>query len=235
VNARQTALWPEERHALALRELPPADQPLVRLQQMGPGALSTAELLEIVTGSSTALGREVLARFDDLHGLARAGLAELAALPGLGHARAARVQAALELGRRLAMAPLDVAPTIRMPQDAAAILMPCMSLLEQETVRVLVLDTRNRVRGNVQVYQGSVNATHARVAELFREAVRSNATAVVLAHNHPSGDPAPSEQDAAFTRSAVKAGEMLGIEVLDHLVIGHNRWVSLKERGLGFN
>lgn len=234
MNVRQAALWPEERHALSLRELPHPEQPLQRLQQMGPGALSTAELLELVTGSSVALGREVLARFDDLHGLARAGLAELAALPGLGHARAARVQAALELGRRLATAPLDVAPTIRMPQDAAAILLPCMSLLEQETVRVLLLDTRNRVRGNVLVYQGSLNAAHGRVAELFRDAVRSNACAIVMAHNHPSGDPAPSEQDAAFTRSAVKAGQMLGIEVLDHLVIGHNRWVSLKERGLGF-
>ncbi len=235
MSVRQTALWPEEKPALALRELPPAEQPLVRLQQMGPGALSTAELLELVTGSSTSLGREVLARFEDLHGLARAGLAELAALPGLGQARAARVQAALELGRRLTMAPLDVAPQIRTPQDAAHILMPVMSLLEQETVRVLVLDTRNRVRANVQVYQGSVNAAHARVAELFREAVRCNAVAIVIAHNHPSGDPTPSEQDAGFTRNAVKAGQMLGIEVLDHLVIGRNRWVSLKERGLGFS
>ncbi len=110
-----------------------------------------------------------------------------------------------------------------------------MSALEQEHLRVLLLDTRNRVLDIVEVYQGSVNTSQVRVGEVFKAAIRRNATAVVIVHNHPSGDPTPSPDDLAVTRACVQAGKLMDVEVLDHLVIGQGRYVSMKERGLGFS
>ena len=117
------------------------------------------------------------------------------------------------------------------PQDVAALVADEMSLYEQEILRVFLLDTRNRVIKSVDVVKGSVNSAQVRIAELFRDAIRYNATAIILAHNHPSGDPTPSSDDIALTRQAAKAGEMLDIAVLDHLVIGGGWWVSLKSKG----
>jgi DNA repair protein RadC len=109
-----------------------------------------------------------------------------------------------------------------------------MSALEQEHLRVILLDRRNRILETVEVYKGSVNSSQVRVGELFKDAIRANASAIVVAHNHPSGDPTPSPDDVAVTRAIVQAGKLLDIDVLDHLVIGQGKWVSLKERGLGF-
>lgn len=125
----------------------------------------------------------------------------------------------------------DVAPVIGGPRDAYELLAPEMEPLEHEQLRVLLLDTRHRVLNAVTLYQGTVNQTHARIAELFREAVRANAPAIVLAHNHPTGVPDPSPDDIRLTQDAAKAGELLGIELLDHVVLGRGRFVSLKERG----
>jgi len=229
-------LWaPAEPTRLQLRELPLVEQPLYRLQRVGPGALSNAELIELILGAAESLGRDVLARFGDLSALARANLAELAEVRGLGTASGARIQAALELGRRLAALPASEALQIRSPADAANLLLPTMSLLEQETLRVLVLDTRSRVLADVLVYQATVNRTEVRIAELFREAIRRNAPSILMAHSHPSGDPTPSPEDVQITRQAVEVGAMLGIDIVDHLVIGQGRWVSLRERSLGFS
>ena len=126
-------------------------------------------------------------------------------------------------------------PTIQSPEDAAGLLLYEMGALEQEHLRVLLLDTRNRLMRTVEVYQGSLNASLVRVGEVLRDAVRSNAAAVIIAHNHPSGDPTPSPEDVALTRAVVEAGDLLDIEVLDHLVIGKGRFVSMKSRGLGFD
>ena len=112
--------------------------------------------------------------------------------------------------------------------------MSAMSMLEQEELRVMRLDTKNRVQGTSEVYKGSLNTSLIRVGELFRDAIRYNSAAVIVAHNHPSGDPTPSPEDVAVTRQIAEAGRLLDIEVLDHLIIGHQRFVSLKERGLGF-
>jgi DNA repair protein RadC len=154
---------------------------------------------------------------------------------GISTAKIAQLKAALELGRRLLLTSPDARPQITSPADAANLLMLEMSGLEQENLRTLLLDTKNRVLASPTVYIGNVNSSIIRVSEIFREAVRQNATALIMAHNHPSGDPTPSPEDVHVTRSVVEAGHLLGIEVLDHLVIGHQQFTSLKERGLGFD
>jgi DNA repair protein RadC len=231
MNAEQTSFLSQP---LQLRELPLAEQPLARLYRMGPGMLSTSELLELIVGATESVGRDLLAGFQGLEALGRASLDELAGVKGLGMSKAGRIQAALELGKRLMSPSDDCAPQIKTPQDAANILSPIMGLLEQETLRVLLLDSRNRVQGNILVYQGNVDRLDVRMAELFREAIRKNAPSIILSHNHPSGDPTPSPEDVKVTEGAVSAGQMMGIDVLDHMIIGRGRWVSLRERGLGF-
>lgn len=219
-----------------LRELPDSEQPLNRLTRYGVGALSYAELLQIVLGAGEEpLGFELVATFKTLVALARTGLPELQAIQGIGLHRAARIQATFELAHRLAREVPNERVQVRSPGDIAQLLMPEMSLLEQEQLRVVLLDTKNRVMGIVMVYQGSVHTNVIRVGELFREAIRRNCSGVVIVHNHPSGEPTPSPEDVSVTRECVKAGQLLDIDVMDHLVIGeHGRFVSLKERGLGF-
>ncbi|HMV30220.1 MAG TPA: DNA repair protein RadC, partial [Anaerolineales bacterium] len=143
-------------------------------------------------------------------------------------------KAAIELGRRLTLETPQERPAINSPADAAALIQYEMSALEQEHLRVILLDRRNRVLEVVEVYKGSVNSSQVRVGELFKDAIRANASAIIVAHNHPSGDPTPSPDDVAVTRAIVQAGKLLDVDVLDHLVIGQAKWVSLKERGLGF-
>ncbi|MCA9920769.1 MAG: DNA repair protein RadC, partial [Anaerolineales bacterium] len=144
------------------------------------------------------------------------------------------IKAALEVGRRLMAAAPEERIRITSPGDAANLLMSEMSFLEQEHLRIILLDTRNRVLHTPTIYIGSLNTSVVRVGELFRAAIKENAAALIVAHNHPSGDPSPSPEDVRVTRNIVKAGKLLDIEVLDHVVIGHHRFVSLKERGLGF-
>jgi DNA repair protein RadC len=228
-----------EYHAL-IRDLPATERPRERLRDYGAGSLSTSELLAIVlrTGASResvlALASRLLSCHGGLVGLARAGFGELCQEHGLGEAKAAQLKAAFELGRRLASAQPEERATVRSPQDVANLLLSEMGLLEQEELRVVLMNTRNQVLGVHTVYRGSVNTSLVRVGELFREAVRQNCPALVVAHNHPSGDPTPSPDDVAMTKQAVEAGRLLDIEVLDHLVIAQQRFVSLKERRLGF-
>lgn len=159
---------------------------------------------------------------------------EVCSQHGIGPAKAAQIKAAIELGRRLAVAVPDERPTVRSPDDAAALVQYEMSALEHEELRVMLLDVRNRVLDTVTIYRGSATSAQVRVGELFKAAIRRNATAIIVVHNHPSGDPSPSPEDIALTRSIVQSGNLLDIGVLDHLVIGRGRYVSLKERGLGF-
>jgi DNA repair protein RadC len=224
-----------------IQEFPCDERPRERLKNYGAAALSNAELLAILIRvgnpgeNAVALGTRLLTEFGGLAGLARASFHELAEVKGLALAKTAQLQAALEIGRRLLLASPDARPQITSPGDVANLLMLEMGNLEQENLRVLLLDTKNRVLGSPTIYVGNVNSSIIRVAEIFREAVRLNATALILAHNHPSGDPTPSPEDVQVTRCVVEAGTLLGVEVLDHLVIGHQRFVSLKERGLGFD
>ena len=216
-------------------ELPPSERPAERLRQVGAGALSSAELLDLLVGTSELdIGRALLARFESLRGVSRADVIELTSVPGIGEARAARIKAAFELSQRLSTEPIEERPTVKAPADAANLLAD-MCALEQEHMRVLLLDTRNRVLAIKTVYVGNLNSAVVRVGELFRDAVRYNCAAIIVAHNHPSSDPTPSPEDVRVTGEIFKAGKLLDIQLLDHLVIGGpQRFVSLKERGLGF-
>ncbi len=223
-----------------IKELPASERPRERLQNSGPGALSSAELLAIILRTGTggqnvlALATSLLAHFHGLGGLARASVAELCQQRGLGSAKACQLKAALELGRRVLIAVPEDRPQIRSPEDAANLILLEMAFLDQEHLRVILLDTRSYVQNINTVYVGNVNTALVRVAEVFREAVRSNSPSLIVAHNHPSGDPTPSPEDVHVTEQIVAAGKLLDIDVLDHLIIGRQRYVSLKERGLGF-
>lgn len=222
-----------------IKDMPSGDRPRERLARAGASALSNAELLAIIlrvgTGGENVLNlAQRLLNRHGLVGLARKPIAELTSEKGLGETKIIQIKAAFELGRRLLAFAPEERPQIRAPADAANLLMSDMALLEQEQLRVMLLDTRNRVVATPTIYVGSLNTTMIRVSEIFREAIRQNAAAIIVAHNHPSGDPSPSPEDVAVTREIIQAGGLLDIEVLDHLIIGQQRFVSLKERGLAF-
>lgn len=231
---------PERAGYTLIRDLPQTDRPRERLRDAGADALSNAELLAILlrTGSSKesalAQATRLLARFEGLAGMARASFGELCAEHGLGEAKAAQIKAALEMGLRLAAHAPEERPVVKSPDDLANLVLAEMSLLEQESVRVILLDTRNHVLAMPEVYRGSVHSTQVRVAELLREAVRVNAPSVVLVHNHPSGDPAPSAADITLTKMLHEAAKLLDIELVDHMIIGGGRYASMRTMGLAF-
>jgi DNA repair protein RadC len=225
----------------AIRELPVAERPRERLELRGAAGLTSAELIALVWGSGTQgrsavdLAADALARHDGLTELARASEQELRAIPGVGAARAAQLIAAFELGRRMLADWPAARPTIRSPRDLADRLILQMGRLEREELRVVLLDTKNHVLRVSTVYQGNVSSSLVRVGELYRDAVRLNASGVILVHNHPSGDPTPSPDDLHLTAAALAAGRLLDIQLLDHLVIGHDAFVSLRDRGVAFD
>jgi DNA repair protein RadC len=221
-----------------IREIPSSERPRERLRDLGAHALTTAELLAIVlrTGSAkqSVLGfaSSLLSRRGGLGGLARLSFADLVNESGFGEAKAAELQAIFELGRRFqALTPEDRA-YVRSPADVHALLGAEMELLEQEHLRVVLVNTRNQVMGTTEVYKGNVGSALVRPAEVFREAVRQNAPSIIVVHNHPSGDPAPSADDVSLTRTLGAAGKLLDIELLDHVIIGDKRYASLNQLGL---
>ena len=226
-------------YRLMIRDLPGGERPRERLRDNGPSNLSNAELLAILLRTGTTsenvidLSVRLLAQFQGLTGLARATYTDLCEMHGFGEAKACQVLAALELGKRMKESANPDRPVISEPQDVANLVGPEMACFEQEHFRVLALDTKNHVLASHDVFVGTVNSTTIRTAEVFREAVRRNAPGIIIVHNHPSGDPTPSAEDAGVTREIVAAGKALDIEVLDHIVIGRNGHVSLKELGLG--
>jgi DNA repair protein RadC len=224
-----------------IKEMPESERPRERLEAYGAAVLSDAELIAIALGTGSrnenaiSLAHRVLNRFRSLAGLDNAGFSELCSIPGIGPAKAAHLKAALEIGRRAILSANGHRPTITCPADAAQVFMAEMSMLRQEQLQVMLLDTKHHVLRTHTVYVGSVNAAMVRVAEVFREAIKENATAILIAHNHPSGDPTPSMDDVRVTQEIVRAGKNLDIEVLDHLIVGGQQYISLKERGLGFD
>ncbi len=230
-------------YRLHLRDLPAGERPRERLRERGATYLSNAELIAILLRTGTAaenvvdLANRLLSTFGGLGGLSKASFEELAAIHGMGEAKTAQLKAALELGLRLLATGGEARVVISSPQDIANLVMGDMAFLEQECLRVLLLNSKNQVMGITEVYRANVNATTIRAAEVFQEAVRSNYPFVILVHNHPSGDPTPSPEDIRVTAQLVQAAKLLDIEVLDHLVIGRNTfhgWVSMKERKLVF-
>lgn len=224
-----------------IRDLASTERPRERLKNYGPPSLSNAELLAILLRTGVkgegvvSMAQRILARFEGLAGLAKANYTELCSEHGVSEAKACQLLSAIELGRRYSSLQPEERPEVNSPQDIANLLMGEMSFLDQEHLRAVLLNTKNQVLGISQIYIGNVSASMVRPAEIFRPAIRENCPSIIVVHNHPSGDPTPSAEDVVVTRQLVKAGNLLGIDVLDHVVIGNgNRFISLKQKGLGF-
>ena len=228
----------EETVGLYVRELPPDERPRERLKKLGAEALSTSELIAILfrTGSRKSGAQDVaqrlMARFGDLERLARASIEELCCVEGVGTVKALEIKAALELGRRLAAFTGEQKPTIRSPEDAGALFMSDFKGLDKEHFRAVLLNTKNHVLKTVEISVGSLDASLVHPRECFRPAVAASAASIILLHNHPSGDPEPSADDIAITKRLKETGQVLGIEVLDHIIFGAGKYVSLKKRGI---
>jgi DNA repair protein RadC len=225
-------------HSTAVREMPQEERPRERLARLGPEALRDAELLAVLFRTGTrelgavALAESLVRHFGSLRALARASLEELQQVKGLGAVKSVEIKAALELGKRLAAHTDQDRPKINSAEDVARLLMVRYKEIEVEEFKTLLLNTKNEVIKIHDVSSGGLDATMAHPREVLRQAVREGAVNVIVCHNHPSGDPEPSRDDLALTKRLVEAGDVLGIRVLDHVVFGDGRYVSLKERGL---
>lgn len=231
-------------YSLTIKDLPPDSRPRERLIKMGAQALSNAELLALLLGTGSRmetalqLAQRLLAgeslgwHANGLRGLLDAGVEELSKIHGIGEAKATRIKAGLELGRRLIVETPGARPTIKSPREAADLVMEEMRYLDREEFRLLLLSTKNHVIAVETDFVGSLNSSLVHPRELFRTCIRRSAAAVIMVHNHPSGDPTPSQEDIQLTRRLIDAGTLLGIEVLDHLVIGDGVYISMKEKGI---
>jgi len=224
---------------LSIRELPSSERPRERLKHLGAQAVSTAELLAIVLGAGTgrrsalAVGQEILAAAGgSLRRLASQPVAALTALDGVGTARAVTVHAALELGRRASAEAREEGAPVRSPRDVHALFAPRLEDLPVEEFHVAVLDSQHRLERDVTVTRGILNSSLVHPREVFREAIAERAAAIILVHNHPSGDPAPSADDRAVTEQLAAAGRLLDIPVHDHVIVGRGRYMSFAEAGL---
>ena len=197
-----------------ITDLSESERPRERLARLGPQALNTSELIAILLRvglkgeNAVQVGQRLLQTFGGLRGLHQASFDEMKSQRGLGEAKAAAIKAAIELGRRLSFEAPEERLVINSPADAAALVQYEMSALEQEHLRVILLNTRNQVLDIVELYHGSLNSSMIRVGEVFKPAVRRNAASVIIIHNHPSGDPTPSPDDIAVTKAIVKAGKL---------------------------
>ena len=239
-KASDTAPQPEarERYSPTIKELPAEERPRERLRAYGVQALTTAELIAILirTGSgersAVSLGEFLLAEFGSIKGVATASVEHLARVKGLGEVKAGQIKAAIEFGNRLSLFTEDAKPSIGGPRDVANLLMPDLRYQKKEILKSLLLNTKNRVLAIRTVSIGDLSSSIVHPREVFKDAVIISAAALIVAHNHPSGDPTPSGEDVAVTKRLISAGEIMGIDLLDHIVIGDGVFVSLKERGL---
>ena len=229
---------PATRYSPTIKDMPADERPRERLYAYGPQALTTAELIGILIRvgtherSAVSLGEHLLAYFGNIKGLACASAEQLSKVKGIGHAKAAEIKAAIEFGNRLALFSEDARPAIGSPRDIANLLMPELRYLKKETLKSVLLDTKNRVQAIKSVSVGDLSSSIVHPREVFKDAIIASAASMIVAHNHPSGDPTPSKEDVTVTRRLMEAGEIIGIDVLDHVVIGDGQFVSLKERGL---
>jgi DNA repair protein RadC len=218
-----------------VHDMPQDDRPRERLQKYGADSLALSELLAIILRTGTAgenvleLSSKLLAKYNGLSGLMSADFHELSAEHGLGIAKTSQLKAALELGKRLSVLQPDKRYQIKSSADAANIVKMEMMFLDHEEMHILLLDTRNQLVERIKRYKGTVNSSVLRSAEIFRSAIVRNCPSVIICHNHPSGDPTPSPEDLEVTEQLVASGKLLDIEVLDHLIIGNPRFVSLKQ------
>lgn len=220
-----------------IRELPQAERPREKLLLRGARGLEPRDLVAIVLGHGTrslsalGLADKLMAHFGSLTALADASVEELQETPGIGEAKAARLSAACEIARRLVPQTLGDRPTIRSASDVAALLINEMRGLDREEFRGVLLDTKHRLLEVVTISIGHLNGTLVHPREVFKSAIRRSSEAIIVVHNHPSGDPTPSAEDIAVTRRLTAAGRLLGIELLDHVILGATEWVSLRQEG----
>jgi DNA repair protein RadC len=225
-------------NTLRIQDMLPDDRPRERLERSGPESLTTPELLAILfrTGTSkhnaVQLAEELFKELGGLSGLAVSSLEELSCISGIGRVKAIEVKAAVELGKRLSATSEDVKPVIRSPDDVAKLMMADLRYETREHLYALVLDVRNQVRQRRLISTGTLTESLVHPREVFREAIRFSAASLVLVHNHPSGDPEPSPADITTTKRLLEAGKLLGIDILDHVIVGDGKWLSLKQRGL---
>lgn len=219
---------------IAIRDLPTEDQPRYRANHIGVGALTNVELIQLVTSCTyLSTAQNLYVEAGSLKALATQNVEEMTAVDRLGPASATALQAAFELGRR-AIQENDTPTAIRSPRDAYQALSEYHDK-EQEHLVVISLDARSNILAVDRVYIGAVNGVGTRTGELFRPAIRHNAVAVIIGHNHPSGDPTPSPEDVVAATAQVDAGKLLSIQVLDHMIVAHSRYVSMRERGFILN
>ena len=227
-----------ERYSLAIKDLPPEERPRERLSKHGPEALSTPELLAILLRSGTVresaldVAEGIVGHLGGLRGLADATIEQLSQIRGVGVVKATEIRAAVELGKRISAFTHEARPVIRCPADVSQLVMSELRHEAREQFRVLLLDTRNQVTRVSTVSVGSLTESIVHPREVFREAIRHSSAALIAVHNHPSGDPTPSPEDIQVTQRLAEAGRLVGIELLDHVIVGDGRYVSLKERGL---
>ncbi|CAM3502041.1 RadC family protein [Marinicrinis lubricantis] len=224
-------------HPYVLRDVPSEERPRERMLQFGEQALSNAELLAIIlrTGtvaeSSVHLAQRILKQSGGLRYLVDCTVQQLTRIKGVGPAKALQIKAGIELGRRISKSMLDQTAVIRSPEDAAQLVMEDMRYLQKEHFVCLFLNTKNQVLGQETLSMGSLNASIVHPREVFRAAIKRSSASIICVHNHPSGDPTPSPEDLSITERLVEAGEIIGIEVLDHIIIGDQKFISLKQLG----
>lgn len=228
----------EDKTRVLVRDVPVEERPRERLMQLGSAGLSNAELLAILlrTGSNgqsvIGLAEQLLSRFGGLRSLMEAEIQELIQIPGMGPAKAIQLQAAFEVGRRIARLSRQPAATIRSPQDVADLLMDRLRFEKKEHFLVIHLDTKNQVIGEEVASIGSLDSSIVHPREIFKSALKKSSASIICVHNHPSGDPTPSREDILVTKRLAEVGQIMGIEVLDHVIIGEQRFVSMKEKDL---
>jgi len=230
---------PDDRRSLSIHDLPESERPRERFLRLGAEALTNAELLALIlrTGSQQEsvvhLAERVLARIGGLRGMSGIQPADLVDIHGLGETKRLQILATAELARRMSSVAPNDQPVIHRAEDAIGLVQD-MAHLAQEHVRALLLDSGQRLVAISTIYIGTLNASVVRVAEVYREAISRNCPALILAHNHPSGDPAPSPEDVELTRALVTAGDLLDIQFVDHLIVARGGWTSMRESNLGF-
>lgn len=224
--------------SFTIHDLPKQERPRERLQRFGPEALSAQELLALVIGRGTPgksvvnIAQELLVKFGNIKAISEATIEELSKIKGIGLAKAAQIKASFELGKRqdleIELDDLD----IKKPQDVVKAIRARIQDKAKEHFKLILLNTRNKIIGISTVSIGTLNTSLVHPREIFKEAIIHNAASVVLAHNHPSGDTEPSENDLTITKRLAEAGKILGIEVLDHIIVTKAGFFSFKEKGL---
>ncbi len=225
--------------SFTVHDLPLSERPRERLLKLGVEALSTQEILSLILGrgikgeSVIVTAQNLLKEFGNLKGIANASIEELIQIKGIGQAKAAQLKAAFELAKRLENFPEEtLKPVIKSPEDVIKVMKKHFKGKKKEHFWILSLDTRNRLINSKEVSVGSLDSTIVHPREVFKEAISASAASVIFVHNHPSGDPEPSEEDIKLTKRLVQAGDIIGIDVLDHIILGDRKYLSLKARNL---